>query len=197
MIFETILIVITGVVGALFASSLGSWTDTVAQRLVRSAGQALPVDKQASYQKEFEADMVAIGTSQRRFLFALQLFQGRRSLARNLTSEAPVQKVAPKQAARQALRVAITVLSAVIGLSFLGLAVLLISRLSGTDFATPVILGLLTALLVGAILSSGLWVVGAFSNNYTESIIGKQGFLFTTVGIALFGLAYLLGRYLL
>lgn len=118
--------------------------------------------------------------------------------------DAPVQKVASKQTARQAIGVATTALSAVIGLSFLSLIVLLISALSATDVATPVIVGVspvivgvLTALLVGAILSSGLWAVGAFSNNHTQSIIGKLGFLFTTAGIALLVLANLLSRYLL
>ena len=31
--------------------------------------------------------------------------------------------------------------------------------------------------LVGLILSAGLWAVGAFSNNYTQSVNGKKGFL--------------------
>lgn len=36
--------------------------------------------------------------------------------------------------------------------------------------------GLLFA-LVGLVLSAGLWAVGAFSNNYTQSVNGKKGFL--------------------
>jgi len=31
--------------------------------------------------------------------------------------------------------------------------------------------------LVGLVLSAGLWAVGAFSNNYTQSVNGKKGFL--------------------
>jgi len=31
--------------------------------------------------------------------------------------------------------------------------------------------------VVGLVLSAGLWAVGAFSNNYTQSVNGKKGFL--------------------
>jgi len=31
--------------------------------------------------------------------------------------------------------------------------------------------------LVGLVLSAGMWAVGAFSNNYTQSVNGKKGFL--------------------
>lgn len=31
--------------------------------------------------------------------------------------------------------------------------------------------------LVGLVLAAGLWAVGAFSNNYTQSVNGKKGFL--------------------
>lgn len=31
--------------------------------------------------------------------------------------------------------------------------------------------------VVGVVLSAGLWAVGAFSSNYTQSVNGKKGFL--------------------
>jgi len=31
--------------------------------------------------------------------------------------------------------------------------------------------------LVGLVLSAGLWAVGSFSSNYTQSVNGKKGFL--------------------
>jgi len=30
---------------------------------------------------------------------------------------------------------------------------------------------------IGSVLSGGLWAVGSFSNNYTQSVNGKKGFL--------------------
>ncbi len=38
--------------------------------------------------------------------------------------------------------------------------------------------------LVGLVLSAGIWAVGAFSNNYNQSVAGKKGFLIA-VGAAL------------
>ncbi len=41
--------------------------------------------------------------------------------------------------------------------------------------------------LVGLILSAGLWAVGAFSNNYTQSVNGKKGFLITAAAALVIG----------
>lgn len=43
--------------------------------------------------------------------------------------------------------------------------------------------------LLGLLLSSGLWAVGSFSNNYTQSVNGKRGFIVTSAGSALFAVA--------
>lgn len=37
--------------------------------------------------------------------------------------------------------------------------------------------GVLVFVIAGLVLSGGLWAVGAFSNNYTQSVNGKRGFL--------------------
>jgi hypothetical protein len=44
-------------------------------------------------------------------------------------------------------------------------------------FLSGVIFYSLILTMVGVVLSAGLWAVGAFSNNYTQSINGKKGFL--------------------
>ena len=51
----------------------------------------------------------------------------------------------------------------------------------GSEAATKIISGImfysLIFCLVGLILAAGLWAVGSFSNNYTQSVNGKKGFL--------------------
>ncbi len=51
----------------------------------------------------------------------------------------------------------------------------------GHEAATALIRGImfysLIFCLVGLVLSAGLWAVGSFSNNYTQSVNGKKGFL--------------------
>jgi hypothetical protein len=53
--------------------------------------------------------------------------------------------------------------------------------LPGASVATQITDGIgyyaLVFCLVGLVLSAGLWAVGAFSNNYTQSVNGKKGFL--------------------
>ena len=55
------------------------------------------------------------------------------------------------------------------------------SGLPGSSVAQSMTSGLgwyaLIFCLVGVLLSAGLWAVGAFSNNYTQSVNGKKGFL--------------------
>src|SRR3954469_14281230 len=46
--------------------------------------------------------------------------------------------------------------------------------------------------LVGLILSAGLWAVGAFSNNYTQSVNGKKGFLICAGAALAIGAAFFL-----
>jgi hypothetical protein len=46
--------------------------------------------------------------------------------------------------------------------------------------------------LVGLVLSAGLWAVGAFSNNYTQSVNGKKGFLICAGAALAIGAAYFL-----
>lgn len=45
------------------------------------------------------------------------------------------------------------------------------------EFANGIAFYALIFVIVGAVLSGGLWALGAFSNNYTQSINGKRGFL--------------------
>ncbi|MDX3458808.1 hypothetical protein PV396_43995 [Streptomyces sp. ME02-8801-2C] len=48
--------------------------------------------------------------------------------------------------------------------------------------------GGLTVLTLGSIwASSGLWAVGAFGNNYTQSVTGKKGFLYSVFGLGITG----------
>jgi len=46
--------------------------------------------------------------------------------------------------------------------------------------------------LVGLVLSAGLWAVGAFSNNYTQSVNGKKGFLICAGSALAIGSAFFL-----
>ena len=55
------------------------------------------------------------------------------------------------------------------------------STLPGGNTAQNIVNGIgfyaLVFCVVGLVLSAGLWAVGAFSNNYTQSVNGKKGFL--------------------
>jgi hypothetical protein len=71
--------------------------------------------------------------------------------------------------------------------------------LPGGDTAKSIVNGIgfyaLLFCLVGLILSAGLWAVGAFSNNYTQSVNGKKGFLICAgaafaIGMASFGIGW-------
>ena len=46
-----------------------------------------------------------------------------------------------------------------------------------SDLAASLAFYAMTFLVVGALLSGGLWALGAFSNNYTQTVCGKRGFL--------------------
>ncbi len=46
--------------------------------------------------------------------------------------------------------------------------------------------------VAGIILSAGLWAIGSFSNNYTQSINGKKGFLICVASALFIGAAYVL-----
>ena len=53
----------------------------------------------------------------------------------------------------------------------------------------------LILVIIGLVLSAGLWAVGAFSNNYTQSVNGKKGFLICAaaalaIGAAQVGVGY-------
>ncbi len=49
--------------------------------------------------------------------------------------------------------------------------------------------------VVGLVLSGGLWAVGAFSNNYTQSVNGKKGFLVCAAAALAIGAANILVTY--
>lgn len=49
--------------------------------------------------------------------------------------------------------------------------------------------------IAGIILSAGLWAIGSFSNNYTQSINGKKGFLICVASALFIGAAYFLVNY--
>jgi hypothetical protein len=55
------------------------------------------------------------------------------------------------------------------------------ATLPGASTAQTLVSGImfysLVFCLVGLVLSAGMWAVGAFSNNYTQSVNGKKGFL--------------------
>jgi hypothetical protein len=46
--------------------------------------------------------------------------------------------------------------------------------------------------MVGVVLSAGLWAVGSFSNNYTQSVNGKRGFLICAAAALVIGGAFVL-----
>lgn len=47
----------------------------------------------------------------------------------------------------------------------------------------------LVLVVIGVILSAGLWAVGSFSNNYTQSVNGKKGFLICAAAALAIGAA--------
>lgn len=47
----------------------------------------------------------------------------------------------------------------------------------------------LVLVVIGLVLSAGLWAVGAFSNNYTQSVNGKKGFLICAAAALAIGAA--------
>lgn len=55
------------------------------------------------------------------------------------------------------------------------------SNIPGSNVANDLIGGLmfysLLFCIVGVVLSAGLWAIGSFSQNYTQSVNGKKGFL--------------------
>lgn len=71
--------------------------------------------------------------------------------------------------------------------------------LPGGDVAVSITNGImffsLLMCLVGLVLSAGLWAVGAFSNNYTQSVNGKKGFLICASSALAIGAAYYLIRW--
>lgn len=68
--------------------------------------------------------------------------------------------------------------------------------LPGGNTATGIVSGIifysLLLTLVGLVLSAGLWAVGSFSNNYTQSVNGKKGFLICAASALAIGAAYIL-----
>lgn len=48
---------------------------------------------------------------------------------------------------------------------------------TASEFANGIAFYALVFVLIGAVLSGGLWALGAFSNNYTQSVNGRKGFL--------------------
>jgi hypothetical protein len=68
--------------------------------------------------------------------------------------------------------------------------------LPGAEVAVTITSGImffsLLFCLVGLVLSAGLWAVGAFSNNYTQSVNGKKGFLICAGAALAIGAAYFL-----
>jgi len=47
----------------------------------------------------------------------------------------------------------------------------------------------LLACLIGLVLSAGMWAIGSFSSNYTQSVNGKKGFLVSAGGALMIGAA--------
>ncbi len=43
--------------------------------------------------------------------------------------------------------------------------------------------------VIGLVLSAGMWAIGAFSNNYNQSIGGKRGFMVSAGGALMIGAA--------
>lgn len=46
--------------------------------------------------------------------------------------------------------------------------------------------------VAGIILSAGMWAIGSFSNNYTQSVNGKKGFLISVASALFIGAAWYL-----
>ena len=63
----------------------------------------------------------------------------------------------------------------------------------GTNVATSWMNGIaylaLIMVIIGLVLSAGLWAIGAFSNNYTQSVNGKKGFLICAAAALVIGAA--------
>jgi hypothetical protein len=101
--------------------------------------------------------------------------------------------------------VAIAQIAVVIGFALVGAAGILLALwasrkfVSVTTVASPIIDAIIfytiVASLGGMILSSGLWAVGSFSNNYTQSINGKKGFLICAGAALALGAAYSLIKF--
>lgn len=63
----------------------------------------------------------------------------------------------------------------------------------GANLATQWMNGIaflaIVMVVIGLVLSAGLWAVGAFSNNYTQSVNGKKGFLICAAAAVAIGAA--------
>src|SRR4051812_50048338 len=62
---------------------------------------------------------------------------------------------------------------------------------SGLLISTVIFYALLLS-LIGLVGSAGLWAVGSFSNNYTQSVNGKKGFLVSAFASAALTFSYLI-----
>lgn len=77
------------------------------------------------------------------------------------------------------------------------------TRMPGKDVITEVLSALsfvaLAMCIAGIVLSAGMWAIGSFSNNYTQSVNGKKGFLISVASALFIGAAYVLvnGAYLI
>lgn len=73
------------------------------------------------------------------------------------------------------------------------------ATLPGASTAEKLVSGImfysLVFCLVGLVLSAGMWAVGAFSNNYTQSVNGKKGFLICAGSALAIGAAKALVQY--
>lgn len=85
-------------------------------------------------------------------------------------------------AIRLIIVVAATVV-AVVAVRYLALSDIASARIALQVLDSPITLGILTAALI---LSAGLWAVGAFSNNYNQSINGKKWFTGSVVALAFY-----------
>jgi len=67
------------------------------------------------------------------------------------------------------------------------------TALPGADVAEKLVNGVgfyaLLACLIGLVLSAGMWAIGSFSTNYTQSVNGKKGFLVSAGGALMIGAA--------
>src|SRR4051812_25897260 len=62
-------------------------------------------------------------------------------------------------------------------------------------FASGVMFYALIFCIVGLVLSAGMWAVGSFSSNYTQSVNGKKGFLICAGAALAIGAATALVKY--